>query len=197
MHRVIVASALCWGAAELGLRVRLMIRPGLPERLRDWRREARHRIREWTLALTIAGGACAVIAAVLATRLRWARIGGGWIPFAIGEIVVVAGVALRIWAILTLDRLFTFAVGIADDHRVMREGPYRLVRHPGYAGALLALAGIGIALANWVSVLILLAVPVAVLTVRIGVEEEALTAALGEEYRCYARQTARLVPRVW
>jgi protein-S-isoprenylcysteine O-methyltransferase len=88
-------------------------------------------------------------------------------------------------------------VAIAPDQRVVQHGPYRMLRHPGYAGALLALLGVGIMLANWLSVLVLVLVPMFVLSVRISVEEAALAGALGAEYLAYAGRTARLIPGVW
>ena len=60
----------------------------------------------------------------------------------------------------------------------MRRGPYRFVRHPACAGNLLVALGLGLALANWLSI-------------------AALEGALGEPYRAYEAETARLVPGVW
>ncbi len=124
-------------------------------------------------------------------------IGGGRVTTMAGEVVAVAGITLRVWAILTLDRFFTFVVGIAAGHRVVQHGPYRLLRHPGYAGALLALAGVGITLANWLSLLTALVVPALALGMRITVEEATLSRALGAEYLAYTARTARLIPGLW
>jgi protein-S-isoprenylcysteine O-methyltransferase Ste14 len=43
---------------------------------------------------------------------------------------------------LTLGRLLTFTISIRDEHAVVTRGPYRLLRHPGYAGWLVAMIGI-------------------------------------------------------
>lgn len=190
-------TLLAWGLAEIMLRLRLMVRPGLRARLRQWPTIARARARDWTFAVIVILLAAAVLFAAWAARFRWAATGGGWPVVAVGETVLAVGVALRLSAILTLDRFFTFVVGIADDHQVIRDGPYRVVRHPGYAGALLALLGFGIALENWLSAVVMLVVPPLVLAVRIRFEESALVGALGEEYRSYARRTAGLIPGIW
>jgi protein-S-isoprenylcysteine O-methyltransferase Ste14 len=116
---------------------------------------------------------------------------------ALSSTMATCGIALRIWAILTLDRFFTFVVGISSDHRVVQHGPYRALRHPGYAGALLALAGAGIAMGNWLSLLLMIVGPALALSVRISVEETTLATALGAEYLAYASRTARLIPRIW
>jgi protein-S-isoprenylcysteine O-methyltransferase len=104
---------------------------------------------------------------------------------------------LGMWSIVHRGRFFTVDVAIATDHRVVDTGPYRSVRHPSYAGAILAFVGYGICLGNWVS-LLALTVPVArAFLLRIEVEERALSAALGDSYREYASRTHRLLPFVY
>ncbi len=196
-HGVATITLILWGAVELALRLRLAVRPGWRARLTTWSAVAGGRLREWTFLLVVLGIAADAIGAFWLSGLTRFAIGGGRALVAVGEVLALAGIALRIWAIVTLDRFFTFVVGIADDHRVVPHGPYRVLRHPGYAGALLALAGSGIALGNWLSLLLIVAVPALALGVRISVEEATLVAALGAEYEAYASRTARLIPRVW
>jgi protein-S-isoprenylcysteine O-methyltransferase Ste14 len=155
------------------------------------------RLREWTFFLVVLGITGAVLGALWLTRFTQFAVHGGKALIAVGEIIATCGIALRIWAILTLDRFFTFVVGIAQDHRVVQHGPYRALRHPGYAGALLALAGAGIATGNWLSLLLMIVWPALALGIRISVEETTLVSALGAEYQTYASRTARLIPRVW
>lgn len=82
-----------------------------------------------------------------------------------------AGAALRYWAILTLGRFFRFEVLVQDEHKVVTGGPYRFVRHPFYTGILLIQLGLGIALGNFLSVLICLSVPILGFLPRIQHEE--------------------------
>lgn len=196
-HGLAAITLASWGAAELALRLRLAIRPGWRARLRTWSAAAGGRLREWTFFVIVLAIAVAVIGALWLARTSRFAIGDGLVTASIGELVAAAGITLRIWAILTLDQFFTFVVGIADDHRVVQHGPYRLLRHPGYAGALLALFGIGLVLRNWLSLLLIVVVPVLALGIRIMVEEAALAGALGTEYRAYADRTARLIPGLW
>jgi protein-S-isoprenylcysteine O-methyltransferase Ste14 len=196
-HGPATITLLSWGVAEAALRLRLVMRPGLAARLRGWSTAAGGKLREWTFFLIVLAITGAVSCALWLARLTQFAIGGGRLTVIAGESVVVAGIALRIWAILTLDRFFTFVVGIAADHRVVQHGPYRLLRHPGYAGALLALLGVGLALANWLSLFVLVVVPVLALGARIIVEEATLARALGVEYLAYADRTARVIPGVW
>src|ERR1700675_3215168 len=63
-----------------------------------------------------------------------------------GLITTVAGVALAIWARLQLGRNWSGTVTVKQDHELIRTGPYAMVRHPIYAGTLLAILGTAIAI---------------------------------------------------
>ena len=137
-------------------------------------------------------------AAVVAILIGYARIGvlPHWLLYP-GLSMFLLGLALTVWAYGTLGRFFSLEVQIQGDHRVVDTGPYRLLRHPGYAGVLFGLIGLGLAVQSWVSVLLLLLVMAAALTYRTRIEEKFLLAELGDEYaRCVAR-TRRVVPFVW
>jgi protein-S-isoprenylcysteine O-methyltransferase Ste14 len=190
-------TLVLWGAVELALRLRLAARPGWRARLRSWSAAAGGQLREWTFLLLMLGIGGAVLGAFWLTRFAQFAVHGGKAIVALGEIVAIGGIALRTWAILALDKFFTFAVGIADDHVVVQDGPYRVLRHPGYAGALLALAGAGVAMRNWLSLLLIIGGPALALGVRILVEEATMASALGTDYQAYANRTARLIPRIW
>ncbi|WP_433040216.1 methyltransferase family protein [Dactylosporangium sp. CS-033363] len=120
-------------------------------------------------------------------------------PWALGAGVVVAwtGLLLRWWSFLTLGRYFTVVLKTAAGQPVVDRGPYKVLRHPSYTGLLLAIAGCGLMLGTWAGTLAAVAVITAALSYRIRIEERALTAALGEPYREFARTRARLVPYVW
>ena len=114
--------------------------------------------------------------------------------FFVGIFLMLSGSAFRWYSIAVLGKYFTFDVAVHTGQVVIEAGPYRYIRHPSYAGALVSLIGLGLALGNWVG----LAVAVACLGVayayRIPVEEEALLAGIGEPYRNYMSRTWRLIP---
>ncbi len=145
----------------------------------------------------------AVIAGLLlgwqaATHVPRARMPGSpWIPLIIGLALMGAGGGVRVWGVATLGRFFRRVVVVHPGHRVVTDGPYRFIRHPAYAGSLLTYLGVGVAMGNWRSVAACAALPLLGHLPRIRVEEAALSAALGEDYRAYARRTARLIPKVW
>jgi protein-S-isoprenylcysteine O-methyltransferase Ste14 len=114
-----------------------------------------------------------------------------------GAVLIAAGLVIRWSAIRTLGRFFTVKVTVREGHRVVKEGLYRHVRHPSYSGALLAFVGLAVSFASWATLLVILVPVFAAMGYRIHVEEQALAAGLGEEYRAYQRETRRLVPGVY
>jgi protein-S-isoprenylcysteine O-methyltransferase Ste14 len=111
-----------------------------------------------------------------------------------GIMLILLGVALRWWAILTLGRYFTLDVAVRSTQAVVQSGPYCLVRHPAYSGTLLTLLGTGLALANCASLVALLAGGLVGLLYCVRVEERTLAAALGQPYVDYVRPTKRFIP---
>jgi protein-S-isoprenylcysteine O-methyltransferase Ste14 len=57
---------------------------------------------------------------------------------------MLAGIALRQWSIRVLGRFFSTTVQVTSDQRIVTNGPYSVVRHPAYSGALLTLLGLGL-----------------------------------------------------
>ena len=107
------------------------------------------------------------------------------------------GTAFRWWAITHLGQFFTVDITVRGDHKVIDDGPYRLVRHPSYTGLLVQFAGWALAL-NSVLALPVVVVPIFFALVhRIRNEEAALSGALGEQYITYSQRTKRLIPWVY
>lgn len=123
--------------------------------------------------------------------------GSGWPVLLSGLVLMWCGMAVRLWAVRTLGRLFRTVVLIQDDHRLIDAGPYRRLRHPSYAGSLLTLVGLGLGLGNGLSLLVAVLSALIGFTRRIRIEEAAMQARFGEAYTAYARRTWRLVPFIW
>jgi len=114
-----------------------------------------------------------------------------------GLVLMLAGLAVRWAAILTLGRFFTADVSIQREHRIVETGFYRGVRHPSYAGGLLTFIGLGLTFSNIWSALVLTVLPLGAFLYRISVEERALVAYFGDDYVRYKRRTKRLIPWVY
>jgi protein-S-isoprenylcysteine O-methyltransferase Ste14 len=115
----------------------------------------------------------------------------------VGLTLAWIGMLLRLWAVLTLGRLFTTTVVVRQEQAVVTDGPYRFVRHPSYLGVMILLAGFGLALGDLASATVMVVLPALGLMWRIRVEEAALRKGLGGSYVEYCRDRARLVPWIW
>jgi protein-S-isoprenylcysteine O-methyltransferase len=122
------------------------------------------------------------------------RIDGHARAQVMGLAVLLLGIRLRWRAMRTLGDLFAGRVVIQPGHRLIRVGPYAYLRHPAYAGSLVAHAGVGVALGNWWSLAASTVPYVAAVLYRIRVEEQALSRAFGAQYEEHTRSTARLIP---
>ena len=107
---------------------------------------------------------------------------------------MLVGVLVRQWAIAVLGRFFSLTVRVAEDHRVVVKGPYRLVRHPSYTGVLITFIGLALAVQSSGALLVLLAVFSVSYGYRMRVEERVLLSELGQDYAEYMKRTKRLIP---
>jgi protein-S-isoprenylcysteine O-methyltransferase Ste14 len=114
-----------------------------------------------------------------------------------GLLLMWAGLSIRIWSVLALGASFRTTVEVDADQRLVDTGPYRLVRHPSYTGILLLAIGYGLVLSSWLSLAILLVVPLATTLRRIQVEEATMAEVLGDPYQAYQQRTKRLLPGLW
>lgn len=166
------------------------------------RQRARHSVagadaQNFWAVFWIATSAAVVMLLAAPSLVPAAEIGHTGTLFAVGMAMLVTGAALRIWAFETLGKYFTFTVKVSSDHPVVTAGPYRVLRHPGYAGGLLATIAIGLLYGNWVSLATLAVLFTVIVVWRILVEERALRATLADRYSGYAEHHKRLVPLVW
>ena len=117
--------------------------------------------------------------------------------FAVGIFLMLAGVAFRWYSIRVLGKYFTRQVAIQPGQTVVENGPYRLIRHPSYGGALLTIFGLGLAFTNWLSLIGVVTLAFVGYSYRVWVEEKTLVNALGEPYRQYMKRTKRFIPFVY
>jgi protein-S-isoprenylcysteine O-methyltransferase Ste14 len=156
------------------------------------------RTERWSLLVVVACVVGGMLGGIELADWNAVSIGAGnWPLFVLGLVLMAAGLCLRQWAILVLGRLFTVDVRVHSNQVVVERGPYRWVRHPSYSGLVIFFVGVGLALSNWASLIVLALLPAVGLLVRIRSEERALLAALGEEYRVYAATRRRFFPGVW
>jgi protein-S-isoprenylcysteine O-methyltransferase len=177
---------LFYGLSELGI--------GFLKRSRDDSVDADRNSLRWLWITIVASVTAGILAAA---RWQSAAIGGGTSLFVVSCAVFAAGLALRWYSIVYLGRFFTVTVAIHSRHEIIDSGPYRLIRHPSYAGALLAFLGLALSLDNWASLALILFPVLMAFRRRIRIEERALANALGQPYTSYMQRTKRLIPGVY
>jgi protein-S-isoprenylcysteine O-methyltransferase Ste14 len=115
----------------------------------------------------------------------------------LGLLLIIIGVVVRWSAVLTLSKYFTVDVTIMDDHRLIRSGVFKYLRHPSYFGLLIAVLGLGVTMVNWLSIIIMLVPHCVIIILRINEEERALEGRFGSDYEDYRRNTKRLIPFIY
>lgn len=125
----------------------------------------------------------------------WGRVSQ---PIAgISAVFMLAGVALRLWSFHVLGRNFSSEVSIDSGQELVKDGPYKLIRHPAYTGSLLTLAFLGLAFHSWIASCLILLMLLPCFLYRIYIGENALKTHFGPAYTLYCQKTWRLIPHLW
>jgi protein-S-isoprenylcysteine O-methyltransferase len=111
--------------------------------------------------------------------------------------LLIAGMALRWYSIYYLGKEFTVNVAIIEGHRLVTSGPYQLIRHPSYTGLLMVFLGLGIHSNHIVGILALTFPVIWAIHNRIEIEETAMDAFFGIEYKLYRKHTRKLIPYIY
>ena len=115
----------------------------------------------------------------------------------LGSVLILVGMIIRFIAVITLGKFFTVNLAVHGNHRLIKTGLYKHIRHPSYSGSLLSFVGFGLSLNNWISLIIIL-VPILVTFInRINIEEKLLLGQFGSEYEEYKKKSKRLIPMIY
>ena len=153
--------------------------------------------RRWDVALVMLASVCLIAITIvggLDARFGWTGNVSLWVHL-VGVALFILGWTLFLWA-MACNPFFSEAVRIQEGNRVAERGPYRAVRHPGYAGACLGLVAQPLLLGSWPAWIPAI-LAVAAYAVRTALEDRTLQAEL-PGYAAYAQRTRyRLLPGVW
>jgi protein-S-isoprenylcysteine O-methyltransferase len=114
----------------------------------------------------------------------------------IGVFAIVVGLYLRFAAILTAGKAFTHLVEFEarDDHKLVTNGVYRYIRHPGYFGFFVFALGTQTMLQNPLTIVVFAVVLWRFFSRRIWREERALIEMFGQDYQTYRARTPTWIP---
>jgi protein-S-isoprenylcysteine O-methyltransferase Ste14 len=178
-----IAVLLAWLGFERIFRV-----PGTAAR---WRGDSRDRAS--TRLLIGAFGVAAVVPVAL-SGLAIGSIGdAAWA----GVVLAGLGLVVRALAMRTLGSAYTRTLRTDAGQTLVTVGPYRWIRHPGYAGSIGVWVGASLAFHNWLAALVVAGLMFLAYAWRIDAEERVLRDAFGEAFEVYASRTARLIPRLY
>ena len=126
-------------------------------------------------------------------RFAWSQMP----PYAVlaGDLIFLLG-WVAIFFVFKENSFASATVELAPEQRVISTGPYALVRHPMYAGGLVMLLGIPIALGSWWGLLVIVAM-IPALIWRLIDEERFLARNLPGYAEYQRRLRYRLIPMIW
>jgi len=107
---------------------------------------------------------------------------------ALGLLLFVGGVALRIWSLRELGEFYDSDSVVRRDHQIVRSGPYRFLRHPLHWGSDLQIIGLAVLAPVWLALPAIIAA-LAVTIYRNHLEDKALNQHLGTAYQDYFEVT--------
>ena len=147
-----------------------------------------------TRQIVAAYGLVAALSPVL-RRLRAGRLPPVSGPT--GVAVMAAGLALRAWSMRTLGAYYSRTLRTTSGQTVVEDGPYRVIRHPGYLGSIMVWTGFAVASGSAAAAVGAAALMGNAYRRRIAAEEAMLADRFGRAYAEYSRRTKRLVPFIW
>lgn len=115
-----------------------------------------------------------------------------------GAVFYFPGMGLLLWGRLALGKNYFVSTGFGaqlfSDQQLVTTGPYRIVRHPMYAGLMLSAVGSLLIYTTWTTVFFVCFAPLMVR--RAWHEENALSAEFGEQWQEYCRRVPAFIPRL-
>lgn len=157
--------------------------------------------RRETYASRLGQVALILLAAVLLVRhqpLGW--LNQRFLPetvavYWIGLVMAITGLGFAVWARVHLGSNWSARVTVKENHELIRSGPYGVVRHPIYAGLLLAILGTAISFGEWRGLLAFTFLTVS-LVLKLKIEERFMAETFPDQYPRYRAEVPMLIPFV-
>jgi protein-S-isoprenylcysteine O-methyltransferase Ste14 len=182
-------------ACSIALSLYLMIAdPALMQRrMRGGPTAEKEPVQKIIMVITSLGFVGLLVVPALDHRFAWSQMSP--IMALAGDALVVIG-WLAIFVVFRENSFTSATIELAPDQKVISTGPYALVRHPMYAGALVMLLGIPIALGSWWGILVFAAILPALIW-RLFEEEKFLARKLAGYVEYQNKVRYRLIPAIW
>jgi protein-S-isoprenylcysteine O-methyltransferase Ste14 len=116
-----------------------------------------------------------------------------WVGFSLG----IVAIALFIYVHIHLGKNFSYKIAIKEDHKLIKTGPYKLIRHPMYTAFIILHSAVFLLTGNWFLGIIWVVGIFLVIALRIKQEEKMLIEEFGDEYKEYIKTTGALFPNIF
>jgi protein-S-isoprenylcysteine O-methyltransferase Ste14 len=115
---------------------------------------------------------------------------------AVGLILFLAGVSLRLVGKRTLGKYYSYGLRILQDQKLIKHGIYKHIRHPISLAAIIYSLGIPLFFSSLYGFLLMLGL-IPLILYRIRIEEKMLIDTFGDEYREYTKKTKKIIPFIY
>ena len=168
---------------------------GVMEKLKTAEEEMGTGFKIITAIITVIGSAGLVLYLLSPPWWTWTYIPlGEWVQWS-GIVTAVVPLFFLVWVHRHLDRQWSIALELQEDHKLITTGPYRYVRHPMYLGIFAYTIGL-MMISSDVLVIMFFAFSIWVNYMRIPREEQMLIQRFGDEYLEYMKRSGRLLPKL-
>lgn len=114
--------------------------------------------------------------------------------FWIGILTIFIGIFIRQYSMYIMGSSYVATLQVQEKPKLIKKGPFKVVRHPCYTGFMISLWGLAISLLNWDFFILTLFFSVSLFLVQISIEEKELEKYFGNEYVEYKKKTKKLLP---
>jgi protein-S-isoprenylcysteine O-methyltransferase Ste14 len=114
----------------------------------------------------------------------------------LGFVFIVVGLGVRLQATRTLGKYFSPKTRVLPEHKLIKNGIYKHIRHPIYLGSMLAFFSITLIFHSLYG-FIVTALAIPFILNRIRVEEQMFTEKFRDEYKEYIKKTKKLIPYLY
>jgi protein-S-isoprenylcysteine O-methyltransferase Ste14 len=166
--------------------------------------QARETKRDWTslIGMFLQGAAYVCVWSFPLEQKHFSPVRPGppvveWGLAALTVAIAVASTWLVNAAARRLGQQWALAARLVEGHTLIQDGPYRFVRNPIYAGMFGMLVATGLAVTQWIPLLLAIVLFIAGTYIRVRSEERLLREAFGSEFEKYARQVPALIPGIY
>jgi len=147
---------------------------------------------KWTIGILGIGYITVIGCSLLEYYIKVKNI-NGWVT-GIGFLLMAFRFLIKYWAIRTLDKYWSSDLEIRENHKLIKKGLYKYLRHPVYFGRLIDVISIPLIANSYYTLILAILLHLVLLNIRIRIEEKVLIEKFGKDYVEYKKHTWGLIP---